>query len=118
MPCRHNGAVVLVVERSAAKVDHADRCVLHRALLSFLIGKEQRGVKRADQSLTTDPWSRPSGASHLLNVEGHCEVRADKEDVLRFQVCVSQLVVVENWREEQLVSILYPSPEMHFKLEN
>lgn len=78
MPCRHDGAVVLVVKRSAAKVDHADCCVLHRALLSFLKGKRRRGLKLADQERTTDPSSRPAVASHLLNVEGHCEVRADK----------------------------------------
>lgn len=45
--------------------------------------------------------SRHSAASHLLDVEGHCEVGADEKDVLRFQVSVSQFVVVQNWKVEK-----------------
>lgn len=36
MPCGHDGAVMLMVERGAAKVDHAYGRVLHRPLFSLL----------------------------------------------------------------------------------
>lgn len=50
--------------------------------------------------------SRHSAASHLLDVEGHCEVGADEKDVLRFQVSVSQFVVVQNWKVEKKKKLL------------
>lgn len=63
MPCRHNGAVVLVVKRGTAKVHHADCCVLHCPLLSFLEGRRRWGIKCTGQKLTTDLQSSPS--SHI-----------------------------------------------------
>lgn len=36
MPRGHDGAVVLVVKRGAAKVNHTDSRILHRSLFSLL----------------------------------------------------------------------------------
>lgn len=89
MPRGHDGAVVLVVKGRTAKVDHAHARVLYRSLFSLL----------SDTNTVSDGDShrlRRLAASHLLYVVGHREVRIDKEDVLRFEVCVCQFIVMEN----------------------
>lgn len=44
------------------------------------------------------PAQPPAAASHLLGVVYEGEVRVDEEDILRLQVGVRQLVVMENCR--------------------
>lgn len=94
MPRGHDGAVMLVVERCAAKVHHPDARVLHSSLFSLLC---RRNVisKSGPLGIPRRLWRLT--AAYLLYVVGHREVRIDKKDVLRFEVRVCQFIVVENY---------------------
>lgn len=43
----HDGAVVLVVKRGAAKVDHTDSRILHRSLFSLL--RDRNMISKSQQ---------------------------------------------------------------------
>lgn len=45
-------------------------------------------------------------ASYLLYIKGHCKVWVNKQDVLRLQVRVCQLIVMENYEEKE--NTIYP----------
>lgn len=96
MPRGHDGAVVLVVKRGAAEVHHSDGRVLHGPLFPFLQNR-QKFVTSKRLNVNAAPCRKnESLTSHLLHVVGHGEVRVHKQDVLRLQVRVRQLTVMEN----------------------
>lgn len=68
MPGGNDGAVVLVVKCSAAKIHHPHCCTLYSTLVSL-----------------------------LLHIVCDCEVRVDKENVLWFQICVGQFVFMQKF---------------------
>lgn len=94
MSCGHNCTVMLVVKRCTAKVHHAYPSVLYCSLFSLL-----RDRNIITESVQTEIYHHlwHLVTSYLLYVVGHRKVRIDKKDVLRFEVCVRQFIVMENY---------------------
>lgn len=91
----HDRAVVLVVERGAAKINQADVGALDATHFAVLVLKINTLESKFQKDL-----KRP----HLPVVERRGKLRVHKQDVLRLEVGVGELVVVQELdRVAQLV---------------
>lgn len=86
--------MVLVLVGGVAEVHDLHVGVLQRALVPFL----RRGQTHCEATGNWTPWRSGVNTEHSYHVRvvNHVVVGVDEEDVLRLQVGVGQLVLVQN----------------------